>query len=392
MKEKILSKVKAIAEELPQHIDSVGLYTGEAGKVLFYSYLSRYLGTNDYNEKIEKSLIKIFDEINNGNYNTTFCSGLAGVIWCIKHLKQKQILEIDDNFEDVNVALKESALNYAKQGEFDFLHGSDGIIYGLLATNGADEIFINKWLSLLCQNAYKEDDIFVWETILKQKNDKKVFNLSLSHGLSSKIIVLAETLKRFPRNKLANQMLVGSVNYLLRSKNPYNSDCCFPSYIEIQHNANNQSFQSRLGWCYGDLGNAIALWRSGCIMHNEFWKQQAINIMVKATERRDLKLDNVIDAGFCHGSSGIAHIFNRFYMETRREEFNIASIYWVEKTLELGIESGGIGGFKAYSGVENKYILESNFLEGASGIATALLGFLTNEKENIAWDACFLMN
>jgi len=388
MKEDILEKILAIEKELPSETEAIGLYTGEAGKALFYSYLSKYLNTNKYDGKIEKSLLNIFEAVNNGNYNTTFCSGLAGVIWSIEHLKQNNLLELDDTFEDVYDALKESALSYAKKGEFDFLHGADGIVYCLLMLNAADEAFINKWLDLLYQYSHKVKEGFVWETILNIESDKKVFNLSLSHGLSSKIIMLAEIVKKYPANILAKQLLEGSVNYLLQTKNTDNSNFYFPNYIGKE----GMSKHTRLAWCYGDLGNAIALWRAGCLLENGTWKQRAIEVMLLASTRRDLSMNGVQDAGFCHGTAGIAHIFNRFYWETNREEFDKAGKYWIEKTLAFGIYTDGIAGFKTYLGIEEKYIIESNFLEGATGIAMVLLSSLAAEKEHIAWDACFLMN
>ena len=388
MKEEILEKVLAIEKDLPLETPTIGLYSGEAGKAMFYSYLSKYLGTNEYDEKIEKSLLNIFEAVNNGEFNTTFCSGLAGITWSIEHLKQNNLLDLEDTFEDVYDALKESVLIYASRGEFDFLHGADGIVYCLLTLGATDEAFINNWLELSLQFAKKDDGGFVWETIVNVTSDDKVLNLSLAHGLSSKIILFAETLKKYPQNKLAKDLLEGSVNYLLKVKHPTNFSCCFPSFI----NENSDKDHSRLAWCYGDLGNAIALWRAGNLTQNDAWKNQAINTVLFAAKRKDLEAESVFDAGFCHGSAGIAHIFNRFYVETGRNEFDEARWFWLKKTLEFGKETSGIGGFKTYLGLENKYVPEAGFLEGATGVAMVLLSFLSKKKENIAWDACFLMN
>src|ERR1700739_104221 len=91
--DEILSKVIAIANELPGYKDDIGLYTGKTGRALFYSYLSKHLNTSDYNEQIEQLLVSVFEEINAGNIAPTFCSGLAGVIWAINHLKNRNLLD-----------------------------------------------------------------------------------------------------------------------------------------------------------------------------------------------------------------------------------------------------------------------------------------------------------
>jgi lantibiotic modifying enzyme len=387
--DEILSKVIAIANELPYHNDDIGLYTGKTGRALFYSYLSKHLNTSDYNEQIEQLLVSVFEEINAGNIAPTFCSGLAGVIWTLNHLKNTNLLDIEDTFEGIQEILKEAASTHFNHANFDFMHGSDGIIFCLLEMNWADESLISRWLEQLYKHSEKSENGFVWETKLSEKNNKRIFNLGLSHGISSKIIVLAKTLECYPLNTLAKELLEGCVNYLIKAKNQDTTISYFPSYIDTD----NTGLHHRLAWCYGDLGNAIALWQAGTIQKNEFWKGIAVDIMLLASKRKNSKDGNIVDAGFCHGTAGIAHFFNRFYLETGRNEFKEASQYWLTETMAYGTGPDGIAGFKKYTTEPGKeHIEEPGFLEGAAGIAMVLLGLLNTTKESIAWDACFLMN
>ena len=69
---------------------------------------------------------------------------------------------------------------------------------------------------------------------------------------------------------------------------------------------------------------------------------------MESTKRRNLKEEGVLDAGLCHGSSGISMIFRRMYIETQQREFADARDYWIEKTLNFSIFNDGLAGYKTY--------------------------------------------
>jgi lantibiotic modifying enzyme len=389
MKKALLEKIVDIEKSIVPGSLSPSLHAGEMGKTIFYSHLSSYLQSEKYTAEIERSILSVFDSLNTKYINPTFCTGLAGILFGIEYLKRKGLIQLEENFDDSIAFLKQSALQYGMNGNFDFLHGAGGIVYCLLTMQEKDEDFINLWLELLWQHAQKnEEGLFVWETVIDATKGSRGLNLSLSHGISSQIVLLSETLKRYPDNKLARQLLEGSIGYLLSCKNKQGTRNKFPSYID----ENRTGDTSRLSWCYGDLGNAIALWRAGCTVNHEQWKEEAIEILLFSSQRRDLEKESVIDAGFCHGSAGIAHIFNRFYLETGLKEFDEARLYWAGKTIEMAQFNDGMAGYKFFDGIEKQYTNKDNALDGVVGVALVLLGLLSEKKDDIDWDSCFLMS
>ncbi len=372
--------------QLPPVDGEMSLHRGLMGQIFLYTSSASHDETNAHADKIESSFLKIFEDINTNSIRPSFCGGLAGILWGMQHLKQRQFIDLDEDFSDVAPELKAAALHYAKTNNFDFLHGSDGIVFYLSSTDQLDQHFVNEWLELLHQDAHKKNDQFAWETVLDMESGKRGYNLSLSHGISSKIIVLAEVLKKFPGNSLAKNLLEGSVSYLLSHKKSHDSHSLFPSYVD------GENTESRLSWCYGDLGNAIALWRAGNLHENASWKKEALDIMMHATGRKELKENNVLDAGFCHGASGIAHIFNRFYKETGIKEFDSARWYWLDQTLKMARFDDGLAGYKMWNSHENIFHHEAGLLEGTLGIGMVLLGFLTEDIEDLNWDRCFLLS
>jgi hypothetical protein len=102
-----------------------------------------------------------------------------------------------------------------------------------------------------------------------------------------------------------------------------------------------------------------------------------------------------IDAGLCHGTVGLAHIYNRLWQDTGEALFADAARLWYRNTLELRRPGKGIAGFQAYyrdlvPGQPAGWIDDSSFLTGAAGIALALLSAISPVEP--AWDRLLLVS
>ncbi|MBS1635104.1 MAG: lanthionine synthetase C family protein [Bacteroidetes bacterium] len=384
----ILNKIIEIENALPERMSDIGLHTGESGKVLFYCYLSHYLKSNAYDSKIEHTIENIFERLDTDTINPTFCRGLSGLVWTMNHLRKTGMLEFDDVFADLHDTLKKSALGLSAAGEFDFLHGADGIIYTLMDNNALDEKSANAWLNSLYDFAIRDSRGCVWETLTDASTGSKSLNLSLSHGISGKIILLSEVLKRFPENELTYELLDGAVNFLLSCRNPAGFRSWFPSVKQTDQPGE----ISRLAWCYGDLGNAICLWRASESLQRTDLKQLAIELLLNATKRRNPDQEKIIDAAFCHGASGVSHIFRHFYQKTGMPELEQASNYWMQKTLDFSSHKDVAAGYKSFDTRAEIFKKEDSFLEGNIGIAMVMLNHLQPFMSENHWNECFLIH
>src|SRR5260221_5651932 len=70
---------------------------------------------------------------------------------------------------------------------------------------------------------------------------------------------------------------------------------------------------SRLGWCYGDLGICCALWQSLPIINDSSLPEFISEVLRHAATRREFDKTRILDDGFCHGSSGVAHIVQPYF-------------------------------------------------------------------------------
>jgi hypothetical protein len=123
------------------------------------------------------------------------------------------------------------------------------------------------------------------------------------------------------------------------------------------------------------------------------WEGEALSIARDAS-RRQFAEAVVYDACLCHGAAGAAHLFNRFFHATGDDSFRQAALAWYGQALSYRREGEGIGGYRYYTAnpempQEGLWHDKAGFLEGAAGIALALLAGFTPVEP--AWDACLLL-
>jgi len=303
----------------------------------------------------------------------------------------------ENNFIDMDVNNIQPALDKylvskmrqdIQQKNYDFMHGALGVgLYYL--KKGTNPEYITELIDFLYNTADKDFDsqIFRWESIIDFEKNHNGYNLSLCHGISSIIIFLVRVIKNGIFDEKVTEMLIGAVNYILSNEKDFSQlGSYFPNYILI--NSNETVSKSRMAWCYGDLGNAIALWKAGKILENKKLEEKANEIFFQSTRRRYFHETLVNDAGACHGSVGIAMIFRRIYLETNRNEFKEATEYWINRTLNFSHFEDGLAGYKILE--KDKWIHDYSLLTGISGIGLLLLSYLKNGKQT--WDELFLLS
>lgn len=390
LRNRLCIKIDEITEAIinTNTIEPEGLLTGSTGLCIYFAALKEYKKDHRFDDFIEHFLKSSFDSINQGAINSgTFCSGISGIMWALNYLEKENFLEIDFDYSEIIPTLELDFERLCSENNYDFLHGSTGIIYFLSKLEYEHkQKNLNYYLDNLEQSGEQNDNEIKWisELLYSKGNSKKIWNLSLSHGISSIIIVLVELYMQNPSNERIKKLVIKSINFLISQKRT-SSDyiSMFPSYIDETEITDN----SRLGWCYGDMGNAIAIGKVGQVMNDKRLLQMSVDIMLHSANR---KLDSsmVIDPGLCHGSIGIAHMFNRYFQATKNKAFQDASIYWINQTLNFE-NNIGIAGFQAHRGDEG-FVNTKCVLDGIAGIGLALISMVSNVEPR--WDRCMLIS
>jgi len=188
-----------------------------------------------------------------------------------------------------------------------------------------------------------------------------------------------------------HELLTGAVHWLLDHRLPTPSASMFSRWYFDGPGR----IPARAAWCSGDPGIAAILLHAARVTGNRTWEREALAIAHLAAARPpDDESARIFDAGLCHGTAGLLHIFNRLYQATRNATFRDASRVWIERTLAMRTANTGIAGFTALvSEAWNRPKHprdEVGVLSGAAGIGLALLAATTPVTP--AWDRMLLLS
>lgn len=386
----LIDEIAEILGKYKRKDDSIGLIAGSFSVALFLLYYSLMRETDKYQDSVNDILSEVFDTINQGEARESFCNGIAGIGWGMQHLVKQDLMEFDtQEFHDgVSEYLHRCMISFIeKMNNYDYLHGAVGLgLYFLYSSTNQSEKYVEELIMQLDKNSIKEGESIKWKSEVIGVGS--VYNFSMSHGMASILVFLTKAYKKNIARSKCLELINGTVNYLLSNKlDNRDFGSIFPCYISVE----GTPYESRLAWCYGDLGTGMALWLVADATNNEKMKQEVIDIFLHASERKDLNENGVIDAGVCHGAVGIAHIFNRMYHYTGVERFKEAALYWFDHTLRMRTFPDGHAGYKArytedYGGWQNKEPL----LDGIAGIGLVLISTISEIEPK--WDECLLLS
>jgi lantibiotic modifying enzyme len=370
------------------------LFAGHSGIAIFLAYVNELYNDQGLDIGMESSVMKSLEIFKKERAAHTFCSGFAGVCWGTNHLVIKKKIDADicSLFEEIEPYLVATSENDLEINLLDFMHGGIGAgIYFLerLPHLTAKE-HLEKIIYYLEKQKITSGNHIQWINNFKKSGNQSPeieFDLGLAHGIPSIIYFLSKCYEKNIEREKCECLIEGSVNWLIDQKISTTSLSLYPSMIKTKKR-NDES--SRLAWCYGDLGIASTIWVAGKTLQKELWKQEAINIMLHASERRNLHANKVIDAGICHGTAGIAQFFNRFYWETKLPIFKEAASYWINETVKMAKFDDGLAGYRAWYGEENGWINQYGLLEGISGIGLVLFSYMSEDEPT--WDKCLLLS
>lgn len=362
----------------------ITLFEGLAGKLLFDIELANATDTFCRQEEILNDLKSIYAKVNDLD-NISLSRGVTGIFYLRDYLSKIDLIECED--DEINIAkfFYDDALT--EEIDLDYLHGMSGVI--LRELEGKKEInskLMNRWIEFISmKNEKNSDSELKWKIFSTQNNGelKKVYSLGLAHGTPSLILILLKLYKK-RGGKLERKLLDAAVKFLLNSKYESRGDYFFPNQI-----VEGVKSRSRLAWCYGDLGCALALFHYGKEVKNNEIIKFAVNVFDSHLNKLDPVRYNVFDADFCHGSVGIAHIYARMYNYTNYERYRLYSEYWYKVTLDKANFLDGLAGFKHYTG-DNGCVNKYGLLEGIIGIGLSLISSIN--KSEPKWDRCLLLS
>ncbi|MCF6406644.1 lanthionine synthetase C family protein [Chitinophaga filiformis] len=395
---KILQDISQSLDHFTKETAISGLLGGYTGAALFFAYYYQFTGKQKYLKKAHQLLERGVHDMAATALPFNYCNGIAGIVWNIQHLIKAGFVNeegMDDIFEDVDEILGQAMLDAVQQGQHDFLHQGLGIALYFLERDQHPQAkhYLTTLVSTLESTAMETEDGISWQDHLTGLGGKPpgevTFNMGLAHGVPAVISILGMIYQKGIAVAQTDDLIRKGISWLLKAENSPEEGltALYPVLTDVSHQALTGK-QSRLGWCYGDLGIATTLLNAGIWLADNTYQEKALQIFHHTLAHRNIKNSNVHDACLCHGSAGIAHIYRRAWLQTKDPALLTGATYWLQEALQMNTHKDSPGGFRFYAkdGYENSY----GILEGVAGIGLALMAAI-DEDTDPSWDRCMLL-
>jgi len=380
------------------------LASGSAG--LAVCYATAAMAGWDVAAVAAECLDEAIDVIAAEPLSTSFYSGFTGVAWAAEFMDSLPVGEVssraspgDQRESDRNCAvdagLDRALRGYPEAGPYDLINGLAGIGWYALARwpRPTAAACLGHVIALLATWARTDGDGVYWRTNpaalvgpRRRLYPAGGVDVGMAHGMAGVVPLLARVYRLGVQPGLVQPLLHGAVTWILANLVETGSEVTTPSFIA----AGARPCATRSAWCYGDPGVALAVLLAGRDAAEPTWTEAGIGLAVQAAQR-PLDQTGVTDAGLCHGTAGLGHLFNRMFQLTGKRELAKAAVFWMEQTVGRCAEyaAGTSAALKrsARAGpteADRPPWTGAGLLEGAAGIALALLA--ASQPVEPAWD------
>ncbi|MFN8346640.1 MAG: lanthionine synthetase C family protein [Spirosomataceae bacterium] len=397
--------MQPVSRELPQHLlhriyrhvakqpvdTNVSLFGGQMGYALFEAYCHRHFGIED-DSRVWERISASLNEIQEGKLIHSFAGGIIGIAWGFLHLFNQGLLQ-DDQLdpqsivEDLDEGLFESTMLLLEDGNYDYLHGGLGACLYFLERTPSPQItgYLARIADRLGETAvrFPNGDI-TWKFDnfgSRSPQEPNLYNLGLSHGTASIVVILSLMYEKNYARERCRELIYGNLQWMWDVRNKAGNSI-FPNTVGDTL----MDQESRLAWCYGDLGIAHAFRLAGEKLQNEGWIKKAEQVMLHAAARRGP--DTLMkDAPLCHGTMGASYLFRQFAKHSPEPELLEAADFWFGQTTVLARPETAEDVFLSY--YRDKYESSLSLLDGEISIGMALLAQLGADT---AWDRALLLS
>ena len=360
--------------------DNLGVLAGISGVALFQFYYSKHTN-NDYHADIGAEIIThCIEKINTGFSHPSFCNGIAGLAWVIQHLRKEGFIELnsDDLLSQFDDFLYKKMIIDFRENKYDFLHGALGYAFYFFKRFKETErvelrekyqniLFFS--ISEMERLSTKDNNSVKWLSIIDPERNISGYNLGAAHGMAN-VLNFFSRLHHFEIfRKSTKTILELGVKYMLTVQNKTAiGTSLFPNAII---DGNSIQYKSRLAWCHGDLGIGISMIHVAEALNSSSLMKNALCILKHSAKRKKSEDTMVVDAGFCHGSYGNAHIYQAVNQRNPNKMFHESSKFWIQDGLKKAKFQDGYAGYKQMSERRSWYAASAVGEGGDCGVWSA---------------------
>lgn len=379
--------IECITDDL-RRLEPTDVKSFKGDLALYFAYLAEATGDGADHDRATAWLDAAIADAVREPLPPTLFGGVVGLGWTIEHLGADSVMTDGGECDDANADVDEFICGLLERtpwrGEYDLIGGLVG--FGVY--------FLERWprgrageglrlvvrrleeLAEACDGGVRwhtpASRLPAWQRKLAPEG---YYNLGVAHGVPGIVALLGQCVASESATPGSEGLLRKAMAWVLGQEQP-REETRFVGWLAAGSVAG--SSKSRLAWCYGDLGVAIALLSAACAAEEPEWRHRALEVAIACTKQSESPLV-VRDAGLCHGTAGVAHLYNRLFQATLDERFLDAAQWWLGQTLAIRGEDG-YGGYRAYAptrpdGQPADTAWQDNLglLGGTTGIGLALI-------------------
>jgi len=265
-------------------------------------------------------------------------SGFTGIAWAVELVERMLGTAGEDRNGDIDEALASLLPRYPQDAPYDLINGLTGLGAYALARwprPGAAPCLLGVTEQLARRAREDTDGVYwwtpsSWRGLRGERYRPPGVDLGVAHGIAGVIPFLARVHRLGLARPVVRPLLDGAVRWLLAHMIDTGAGPTVPYFVADGI----EPGPARSAWCYGDPGVALALLLAARDVGEPGWAEVATGLALRAAGR-PAEQTGVTDAGLCHGSAGLAHLFNRLHQLTGEQPLADAARFWVERTLEL---------------------------------------------------------
>ena len=386
-------------------------------EALLYGYLGVALDDLGWASRATECLNQAIDQAAQETGYLGLFGGLTGLGWTVEHISHilQQISvpadandcesetdqgeEQEDRNAEIDTAVLKKLRNTNSSSPYDLISGLVGFgTYFLERMPGGSAIQGIKAVFARLENlAERVDGGTAWHSgpeLLpdwqRELSPNGYYNLGVAHGVPGIIHFLSEAWATgIVERERSYGVLDGAVSWLIAQQRPSGYLSRFSSWIV----PGEKSTDSRMTWCYGDLGILSVLLQVADRTDRRDWRDFADELLNHCLAW-PADRSGIADAPLCHGAAGVAHIFNRIYQTKGDRRCLDAALVWYQRTMAFRQAGSGVGGFSSLTRPDplGPPVWEESpaFLDGAVGVALAFLAAVTPVEPS--WDRMLLVS
>ncbi|WP_443945788.1 lanthionine synthetase C family protein [Pedobacter sp. AW1-32] len=368
-------------------VHNLSLISGTSGLALFFYENDRLNPAAESKKICSKAIEYTYKSVEQATaLPASLASGLAGWGWFLSYIRYPDAYYYETCTE-IDPLLLNEYNRFIDAQHYDLLHGAIGVGLYLMKRQKYESVEI--LLKALYSNGIFENGEVKWERYDQFNYQEHIIDFGFAHGVAG---ILAFVLKCYEKNickDLCIELMEKGFRFYQNNMNPHSeTGSFFPTKIqsrfygsEVVHPPAMQS------WCYGDLAISLILLKISKALQNQEKEKQVIRILHQIVGRRIVDEQKITDAGFCHGSSGIAYLYLKICKILPHTIFEQELDYWMSKLV------GETAGFEFYLGENKGWGEVTGLLNGITGTGMVLLSYLNRNLETgTAWDECLLLS